>query len=360
VSDSSSPVDLDPAAITEALTEYVRRGLAGPRATVTDVRHLSEGWETVIHAFVLADEDTGRREDLVLRAYPGQYAAYKAQAEYQVMLALERAGYPVPHLHTLELDPTVLGRPFLLMERIDGGPASRTIFPAPVSERSRLFGDFAGLLHRMHSLDWRRFAGEAPDIRKPWTPASFSDVGAFNRQWLAGIRGFYGSRGLVGLEPAFDWLLDHLDSAGEAQLALVHGDYHMQNVLLTGTGRSYVIDWTNAEIADYRYDLAWTLLLQGMYDGWAVREAILAAYEAHLGHPVEGLGVFEAFVCARRLFSMLASLAHGAESLGMRPGAADVMRKQLGHMEAIYLLLCARTGLAFPETEAILAKLRRG
>ena len=121
------------------------------------------------------------------------------------------------------------------------------------------------------------------------------------------------------------------------------------------SGRLSVIDWTNAEIADYRYDLAWTLLLQGMYDGWALRDLILADYEVCLGRPVEGLAVFEAFACARRLLSMLVSLTQGAEAMGMRAGAANVMRGQIRHLENLYTLLCARTGLTLPEVGALLS-----
>ena len=140
---------------------------------VTGVEHVSEGWETVIHALALADEDVGRHEDLVLRAYPGGYAAHKATAEYQVMVALGRAGFPVPRLLALELDPAVLGQPFVLMERVDGGPASDAAYAAPFSDRHRHVAEFAALQHAAprHGLarHRRRRAGDpqAVDPRRP-------------------------------------------------------------------------------------------------------------------------------------------------------------------------------------------------
>jgi len=360
VTEADSPADRDPVALAEALTGYVQTTIAGSRAAATDVRRVSEGWETIIYAFTLADEDAGQREELVLRAYPGQYATHKAQAEYQVISALARAGYPVPRLFALELDPSTLGSPFILMERLDGMPVSETAYRSPISECRRLIDEFSGLAWQLHSFDWQALADQAPAVRKPWTPSDLTDLAGYNRRWLTGIREFFGQRGLAGLDPALDWLLERIDDAGDARLALVHGDYHMRNVLLTGAGRQVVIDWTNAEIADCRYDLAWTLLLQGMYDGWAVRESILAAYEERLGHAVEWLHLFEAWVCIRRLLSMLVSLTQGAESFGMRAGSAEIMRKQIWHMECVYMLLCARTGLTCPETEALLERVRSG
>ena len=344
--------------LSVALTNHVRGRLAGPRAIIAGVDRISDGWETEVHSCVLVDADAGRREDWIVRAYPGQYADYKANAEYQTLAMLAGAGYPVPCVHALELDSGVLGSPFILMERVAGGPVADAIHSAPMDTRLRLVGEFADLLWRLHSLDWRECARAAPGLRKPWTPDPGTDAGSFTRRWLVGQQAFFGRAGLHGLEPAFDWLVEHADAIGPARLALIHGDYHFRNVLYAPDGRQIVIDWTNAEVADARCDLAWALLLMGLYDGWAVRDTILAAYERASGGVVESLGYFEAYACARRLTSMLATAAHGAESFGMRAGATELIRRQVGHMEALYLLLIARIGSRLPMVEATLRDLR--
>lgn len=47
---------------------------------------------------------------------------------------------------------------------------------------------------------------------------------------------------------------------------------------------------------------------------------ILQEYERLAGTKVKQLAFFEMFACLKRLYSVAVSLAHGPESLGMRPG----------------------------------------
>ncbi len=47
----------------------------------------------------------------------------------------------------------------------------------------------------------------------------------------------------------------------------VHWDYHPGNVLLRDDSSAVVIDWTQIDVSDPRFDLAWTLLLVSSYEG---------------------------------------------------------------------------------------------
>ena len=57
----------------------------------------------------------------------------------------------------------------------------------------------------------------------------------------------------------------------------------MENLLVRRDGSVAVLDWTSGQIQDRRLDLGWTLLLMGMYDGWAMREALLGEYRRLTG-----------------------------------------------------------------------------
>jgi aminoglycoside phosphotransferase (APT) family kinase protein len=134
---------------------------------------------------------------------------------------------------------------------------------------------------------------------------------------------------------------------------VTHGDYHPWNILCPTPERLVVIDWTSAEIFDFRFDLAWTLLLIASTLGPEARERVLAGYEQARGAPVHDLAFFDVMAATRRLGDIIISLRHGAEAMGMRPGAEALMAGENPHLRAAYALLIDRTGLTIPSLAGI-------
>jgi aminoglycoside phosphotransferase (APT) family kinase protein len=117
-----------------------------------------------------------------------------------------------------------------------------------------------------------------------------------------------------------------------------------------------VIDWTQIQVSDSRFDLAWTLMLVGAAEGWHWRDRMLAEYERLAGAPVQELEWFEVAACSKRLFSVFVSFAAGPETLGMRREAVDLMRRQFPALRSVYELLVARTGLRLANIEEMLRR----
>ena len=115
-----------------------------------------------------------------------------------------------------------------------------------------------------------------------------------------------------------------------------------------------VIDWTQLEISDARFDLAWTLLLVGTQQGPQWRNRILHEYERLWGDKVVAIEYFEVVACVKRLASVAMVLSGNAEKVGMRSDAAGMIREQLGPLRKVYDLLVERTGIAAPEIEEFL------
>lgn len=91
-----------------------------------------------------------------------------------------------------------------------------------------------------------------------------------------------------------------VQAAGVRHDRLIHGDFHLAN-LVEAEGGFTVIDWTNAQLGDARYDFAWAYVLLQMY---AMRSAgaFRKAYLALQGTPVEAeLPAFEALAILRWL-----------------------------------------------------------
>ncbi|MDO7907609.1 aminoglycoside phosphotransferase family protein [Paenibacillus sp. JX-17] len=84
------------------------------------------------------------------------------------------------------------------------------------------------------------------------------------------------------------------------QTAVIHGDYHLGNIV-GQAGRHTIIDWTNAQWGDARYDFAWSHLLMELYVPQPYASLFETAYL--LEHPI-GLEVrqqFQALACIRWL-----------------------------------------------------------
>jgi Ser/Thr protein kinase RdoA (MazF antagonist) len=154
-----------------------------------------------------------------------------------------------------------------------------------------------------------------------------------------------------------DWLIARRDTVPCLRPSPIHWDFHPGNILLGDDGSAKVIDWTQLAISDARFDLAWTLLLIGAYEGSRWREPILREYERLAGAKVEGLEYFDVYACLKRLFSIIISVKEGAEKLGMRPGAEATMKQQAGAIRRTRDLLLERSGIIVPEVEELLVSL---
>ena len=154
--------------------------------------------------------------------------------------------------------------------------------------------------------------------------------------------------------PVVDWLDARRDLVPCRRLAPIHWDFHPENVLLRDDGSAVVIDWSQYQISDPRFDLAWTMTLVGGQEGGNVRERILSGYEALTGEVVEQIEVFEVFACAKRLASVTLSLSLGAEAVGMRAGSEEMMLKMLPAMGRVYARLQEISGLRIPDVEKLL------
>lgn len=322
------------------------------RVRVRDLARLNAGWESDVYAFAAHYELAGqrRREELILRIYPGNDAHYKSAREFHGMSQLYQAGYPVPQVLLLEREDSPFGMPFVIMERIHGQDMWPLLFGSSGEDQQQLLTQFCHLLARLHSLDWRLFARDVADDNAPHAPPL---VHRELDKWRPVLERFP----LPGFSPLIEWLEARQDQVPSHRLTPIHWDFHPANVLVRDDGSAVVIDWTQFDVSDPRFDLAWTLLLVGSIEGAAWRERILREYERLAGISVEQLEFFDVAACCRRLFSVVLSISHGADKLGMRPGAEAAMKRHLRPLTRVYDLLLDRTGIQVPEVEALFASL---
>lgn len=257
-------------------------------------------------------------------------------------------GYPIPRVIYRDKDATRLGKPLLVMQKIEGRPLG-DLMRDDIARQPELLSRFVQLVVDLHHLNHTPFLQmfpNTPDAPSAWLPAL-----------LARWRGIVAAHAWAA--PIFDWLDAHAPEAasGTTRLSPLHGDFHPHNVLITPDDELYVIDWSGFSLGDYRYDLAWTLLLIASSGYPQLRELILSEYARLAGQPVANIEYFDVLAALRRLYDLAASLGGGAESLGMRPETVAIMRQQQDRYQYVYGLLRDRTGIRITYLEDLIASL---
>jgi aminoglycoside phosphotransferase (APT) family kinase protein len=304
---------------------------------VRNVELVGSGWESEIIGFV-ADLPTGPLQ-LVLRMYTGDRGEAKAELEGNGMRRLHAAGFPVPRIHHQEKSQEPLGRPFLLMDRVDGTDIWGMFGDERSDEATRIQHSFGDLLVQLHRID--------PNLL---SSAGGEDPHGHIRMTLGEWRTV--ANGIGRDEFAIlDWFEDQVSSLTPLPPSVTHNDFHPGNILRAHDGTMTVLDWTGVRVSDPRFDLAWTLLLLELYAAADARTRVQSWYESQV--PAPDLEFFTAAAILRRLFSLVVSLTAGPEALGMRSGVEEQMRAELDRSQHLHDRLVAITGLGLPGYDAL-------
>ena len=338
--------------IQDQLEDYYR--LTFPHhqdAQVSDLVPINEGWESIIYAFKLVPDPKpeSQPQNLILRIFPGTDAHHKSQREYDGLQVLYRVGYPVPQVVHLERDHSPFdGRPFLIMERIDGEMLWPVLDRARPDQAAALITQFCELFVKLHALDWHDFV-------PPAEQDSYHDPFIFIDRFMNMLRDALSHfPDLAAFSPVLDWLDERRDGVPCRRPAPIHWDFHPGNLILKPDGAAVVIDWTQIQVSDPRFDLGWTLLLIGAYTTDEVREMILSEYQRISSASVEQLAYFDVANCVKRLGTVMISLSAGADSMGMRPDAVAMMRRDFPALQRVYDLMVDRTGIKVLAVERLL------
>jgi len=220
------------------VTEQIRADLeTALRAHVQSLEAVPQGHSGFTY-FVKTDGG-----DFVLRIPPpGTRIAGPADVVRQgrIMAALHDAGLPAPAILMMSIDPVIDGRPFILMERVEGARIEPT---AEREEPIKIAASAVETLKRLQALPLERTGigdEEAVDLRAEMMRWAMLMQRA--PEELTSRAGELGGR-LAAEVPE-----------GRAP-TLVHGDYHYGNMLFRGHEVAAILDWEIAEIGQPLLDL---------------------------------------------------------------------------------------------------------
>jgi len=325
---------LELADIQNRLADYLGAG-------VLSLKVLASGWETTVFEFVAGAESSRVpalpvRRPLVLRFYQGTFADAKGARENFTLAKLSAVGYSIPRPYGYEQDHGVLGAPFLIMERLEGGPLFSTrSFASAFKTFSLGFFGFVRAQVKLHQMELRNSGLDA--IPRAYAPEGLDSSAPLLDRMLRIIEQRILDGPLPGLKDAHARLAAQAAQFRSAPLSLLHLDYHPQNVLVQGVRVTGVIDWVNADVGDRHLDAAMTAAIlsssamehpRWMRDnlaGNALRSLFTSLY-LPLYHAMAPLD-FERFrycqaVASLLRLSMLGMMrARGAEVVGFRAEA---------------------------------------
>ncbi len=273
--------------VLRLLESFVRSRL-GSETTIEGFSRVSTGRSRQNWLFdaVWDHEGTSRREPLIVRRDPlGGLIETDRATEFAMLRALEATPIPTPQALWLDAKGEELGRPCLVMVRIDGTCDYYALNGrSSLIDRVDLARRLCALLVDVHAVDWRDI-GLGEHFADPGPAASLVAL----NEWEAVLQRDQ-SEPYPELVLGGQWLRSHAPRS--PRTVLVHADFKVGNVLLNDDGQIVaLLDWELAHLGDPHEDLGWVtqpLRTKEHYiNGSWEREELLGYYENVSGHTVD-------------------------------------------------------------------------
>jgi aminoglycoside phosphotransferase (APT) family kinase protein len=302
---SSSPPGIpSPARLEGWLNETV----GGEPSELVDIQLIAGGRSNLTYRLTVAG--AGQSHLLVLRRPPLGHVlptAHDMGREYRVLSGLSGSQVPAARPVAFCDDTDVIGAPFYLMEHVPGAVLRTRQDMVGLSEaQSRELSEgLADMLAAIHGVDV-----EAAGLSGLGRGAGYltRQLNRWQRQWELSV-----TREVPGYGELVARLTDRLPAEGEA--TLVHGDFRLDNVLVTVAPRpriTAVVDWEMATIGDPLADLGLTLVYwtDPGEEGWLKRDVstdataspgflsraeFAAGYAERTGRDISRIGYYVAF-----------------------------------------------------------------
>ena len=227
--------------IRQDLETQCREKLGRPQLRVISVEPIPEGHSGFTYFVEIADEDGPPRYVLRLPP-PGARIAGPADVVRQgrIMSALHDAGLPSPAIPLMSSDPVIDGRPFILMEAVDG---TRIEKAATEHKAIDIASSAVGVLKRLHALPLDQTGlGDEESVGLQSEMMRWAMLMQRAPEELTVRAGELG--GLLAVQLPV-----------ERAPTLVHGDYHYGNMLFRGPEVVAVLDWEIAQLGQPLLDL---------------------------------------------------------------------------------------------------------
>lgn len=318
-----------------------------PSVEVTDAVEPAQGFSSRTILFVARWQEEGEAVErrLVARIQRDVSVPMLADVfhQYRVMRAIAaNSSVKVPNIDFAERDPTVLGAPFFLMDRIDGRVPPD--FPSyhqegwvadlPTVERTRCWWNGIEEMARLHRIDWRCFSFLAEGTRR--APDAVFYLDQFVGKWFDWARN---GQSFPIISEALAYLKEHAPLAVES--GLVWNDARLGNTMYQTQGTEVVslFDFEVATLGPPEVDLAHWVYLDEVFsenfgvprmDGLPRGAEAVAGFERLYGRRMPQ---FSYYMAVAALKILILSVRNYSNDKDMRAPAAlpDFLVDRLAH-----------------------------
>jgi len=202
----------------------------------------------------------------VLRAKPAAKAlllpsAHAIEREFKVMHGLRGTEVPVPRMHALCEDESVIGRAFYVMEFMEGRVFWDQSLPdCSQQERAAMYNEMNRVISKLHRVAYAEYG--LADYGRPGNYFE-RQIGRWSKQYAASV-----TQPLAEMDSLMAWLPVHIPAMARAEgmTRIVHGDFRLDNLVFHPTQPRViaVLDWELSTLghplADLSYHaMAWNI-----------------------------------------------------------------------------------------------------
>ncbi len=277
-----------------------------------------------------------------------------AATQHRIMKTVAEAGVvPIPEVLPYEEDESVLGRPFFVMEFVEGvipsdvprySQAGFLVDEATPEERTRMLVSGVEAMADLSSIDWRKAGLEWLDVKGKGDPKLMDQIELYRD---------YAHRELAGrdhdvLYRGFEWLEKN---APDTKIGMSWGDSRIGNMIWQDYRCAAVVDWEAVSLCPPEADIGWWVMFdrQSFDDlgadrlpGFPTREEMVSTWERRSGREVADTIDYWEIFGTMRFCSIMIKLGDRMVRAGIVPEEVK-LSTQNGTTESLERLL-ARQG----------------
>ncbi len=199
------------------------------------------------------------KRNYVLRTKPGPVAkllpsAHAIEREFKVMQGLQGTDVPVPLMHVLCEDESIIGRAFYVMEFVQGRVLwDQTLPGMPKAERGAIYDEMNRVMAALHTVKFAQCGLETYG-----RPGNYFErqIGRWSKQYIASV-----TQPIDHMDKLMEWLPANMPASAldASKVSIVHGDYRLDNLMFHPTEPRVlaVLDWELSTLghplADFSY-----------------------------------------------------------------------------------------------------------
>ena len=202
---------------------------------------------------------TTPHKNYVMRTKPGPVAkllpsAHAIEREFKVMQGLHATEVPVPQMHVLCEDESIIGRAFYIMKFVQGRVLwDQTLPDMANAGRSAIYDEMNRVIAALHTV---KFAERG--LESYGRPGNYFErqIGRWSKQYVASV-----TQPIDEMDKLMAWLPANMPASAkdESKVSIVHGDYRLDNLMFHPTEARVlaVLDWELSTLghplADFSY-----------------------------------------------------------------------------------------------------------